>query len=180
MIGIFGGSFDPIHVGHLRATIEIKERYDLKSVYFVPCHHHAFGKKFVASDKDRVAMLKLAIANEPDFIVDERELNSNKPSYMIDTLLSFKQELPDEALLLIIGSDNATDFSKWHRAEEIASIAKIVTVNRAEARSAKADIPILDISSTYIRAQIKAKKDIRYLVPDSVFHYIHEHALYEI
>jgi nicotinate-nucleotide adenylyltransferase len=177
MIGIFGGSFDPIHVGHLRAAIEIKERYNLKSVYFLPCHLHAFRKKFIASDKDRVSMLKLAITNEPDFIIDERELNNDKPSYMIDTLLSFKQELPDEELLLIIGSDNKNDFFKWHRAEEILSIAQVIAVNRD---SIQEDTPILEISSTYIRAQIKAKKDIRYLVPDSVFNYIHEHKLYEV
>ena len=177
MIGIFGGSFDPVHVGHLRAAIEIKERYALKSVYFVPCHHHAFGKNFIASNKHRLAMLKLAIAHDPAFIIDERELNSDKPSYMIDTLLSFKQEFPDEALLLIIGSDNKNDFFKWHRAEEILSVAQVIAVNRD---AINGNIPILDISSTYIRDQINAKKNIRYLVPDLVFNYINEHKLYEI
>ena len=171
MIAIFGGTFDPIHLGHLRLALELQEKYKFKSVLFVPCKNPVLKKKPIASLKHRIAMLKLAIKNQPNFSVDESELDRSGPSYMIDTLVNLKEKMPKEKLSLIIGSDAFDNFSQWRCPEDIISLAKLVVVPRDRNET-------LPISSTQIRKQLKIKKSARYLIPDSVWQYIVKHGLY--
>ncbi|HEV2524381.1 MAG TPA: nicotinate (nicotinamide) nucleotide adenylyltransferase [Gammaproteobacteria bacterium] len=171
MIAIFGGTFDPIHLGHLRVALELQEKYKFKSVRFVPCKNPVFKKKPVASLKQRIAMLKLAIKDQPNFMVDESELDRTGPSYMIDTLANIKEEYPKEKLFLILGSDAFDQFSKWRCPDDIISLAKLVVIPRDRNET-------LPISSSQIRKQLKTKKSPRYWVPDSVWQYIVKHGLY--
>lgn len=171
MIAIFGGTFDPIHLGHLRLLIELQEKYKFKSIRLIPCKNPVFKKSPLASLKHRLAMLKLAIKDQPGFVVDESELKRTGPSYMIDTLADLQEKMPKEKFTLILGSDAFEEFSRWRCPEDILTIAQLLVVPRDENKT-------LPISSTQIRKLIKAKKNPRYLIPDSVWKYIIKHGLY--
>lgn len=171
MIGIFGGTFDPIHLGHLRLALELQEKYKFKSILFIPSKNPIFKKNAVASFKHRVAMLKLAVKNQPGFIVDDRDKNRQGPSYMIDTLLDLQMDMPKEKFSLIMGSDAFERFGEWRCPDDIIALAKLVVVPRDPNIT-------LPISATHIRKQLKSKKSSRYLVPDSVWSYIMKHGLY--
>ncbi|HEV2613887.1 MAG TPA: nicotinate (nicotinamide) nucleotide adenylyltransferase [Gammaproteobacteria bacterium] len=171
MIAIFGGTFDPIHLGHLRLALELQEKYKFKSVRFIPCKNPVFKKKPVVSLKHRIAILKLAIKNQPGFIVDESEKDRVGPSYMIDTLVNLKEEMPKEKFSLILGSDAFEHFAQWRCPDDIVALAKLIVVPRDGQTT-------LPISATHIRKQLKAKKSPRYLVPDAVWQYIIKHGLY--
>src|SRR5687768_13270840 len=118
-IGILGGTFDPIHLGHLRMAIELYESLNLARVHLIPCYTPVHRAQTVASAEERLAMVKAAIANEPVLYADDREIKSKKPSYTIDTLLSLKEEFPDTPLCLFVGIDAFLGFLSWHRWEEI-------------------------------------------------------------
>ena len=170
-LGLFGGTFDPIHLGHLRLALELQEKYKFKSVRFIPCKNPVFKKKPLVSLKHRIAMLKLATKNQAGFIVDESEKNRVGPSYMIDTLVNLKEEMPKEKFSLILGNDAFEHFAQWRCPDDIVTLAKLIVVSRDPQET-------LPISSTHIRKQIKTKKSPRYLVPDAVWQYIIKHGLY--
>src|ERR1043165_7745920 len=104
-IGIFGGTFDPIHFGHLRSALEIYQTLDLAEVRFIPCFQPVHRKLPIATPEDRLAMVRSAIAEEPMLTVDDREIQRKGPSYMIDTLEELRKLLPDHPLCLIMGID---------------------------------------------------------------------------
>lgn len=130
MIGIFGGTFDPVHNGHLRVALEVKQSLPLEEIRFIPCANPPHRPPPHASAAQRQAMLQLALYNQPGFVVDDRELVRGGPSYMVDTLQSLHDELPGTTLCLLLGMDAFTFFDSWHRYLQILSLAHIVVMQR--------------------------------------------------
>lgn len=197
LIGVYGGTFDPIHVAHLRVALEVLEALRLSHVRFVlaarPPHRDA--PRTPASL--RLRMLEAAIAGEPRFIADPRELERAGPSYTVDTLASLAEEFPSASLCLLLGMDAFLGLPKWHRWQEVLERSHIVVAHRpgwqAQAAGVLGELirerrtasptdltaapagriyvqPVtqLDISATGLRAAVRNGKDPRYLVPDAV------------
>lgn len=129
-IGIFGGTFDPIHIGHLRTAYEILHDVDLEQIRFVPCRLPPHGKAAQAPAELRLEMLSSAVAEIDGFVVDERELNRGGPSYTVDTLESFRQEVPDRPIGLIVGLDAYLQLHTWHRWRDILGLAHVIVARR--------------------------------------------------
>lgn len=210
MIGIFGGTFDPVHYGHLRSALEVKELFGLSEVRLIPCASPPHRNQPAASALMRLQMLELAVKNRPGLKIDTRELDrhnqlNNVPSYMVDTLRSLRQELPNQSLLLFIGSDAFNSLTTWHQWRQLFDVAHIVVMTRpgfeiqqlddffksrladdkqilAQNRAGKLffqQITQLDISATAIRQMIAKKQNPGFLLPDAVIEYINEHKLYQ-
>lgn len=130
MIGIFGGTFDPVHFGHLRSACEVLEQLDLEEVRLVPCADPAHREPARASARDRLAMVELAAAGTPGLVVDDRELRRPGPSYMVDTLDSIRSEVADVPLCLILGMDALLGLASWHRWQRILELAHIAVMQR--------------------------------------------------
>lgn len=208
-IGILGGTFDPIHMGHLRMALELYETLDLASVHIIPTHQPMYRKAPVASPQHRLAMVKCAVSDEPALIADDREINRKGPTYTIDTLIELKNELPEIPLCLIMGIDAFLNLPSWHRWKEILDFAHIIVAHRPHYQLSPGGIvtdlakehqqheiayihenmaggillrPItaLEISATDIRKQIALGRNPRYLLPDSVYDYIKQNGIYSI
>ena len=130
MIGIFGGTFDPVHYGHLRSALEVKDIFGLSEVRLIPCAQPPHREQPAATALMRLHMLELAIENQPGLIIDTRELNRQGVSYMVDTLKSLRQEFPNEPLLLFIGSDAFNHLKTWHQWQHLFDTAHIVVMTR--------------------------------------------------
>ncbi len=135
MIGIFGGTFDPVHYGHLRSALEVKDIFGLDEVRLIPCASPPHREQPAVTAEMRLQMLELAIKNQPRLKIDTRELDRYKkseqtPSYMVDTLKSLRQEFPAEPLLLFIGSDAFTHLTGWHQWQQLFDYAHIVVMTR--------------------------------------------------
>ncbi len=130
MIGILGGSFDPVHLAHLRTALEVRDLLDLSELRFFPCGQPPHRTSPVATAQQRVAMLRLAIAGETGLIIDEREIQRAGPCYTFYTLQSLREEFPHVPLCLIIGADQFVNFDTWHRWQEILGLAHLVVVYR--------------------------------------------------
>ena len=197
-IGIFGGTFAPIHHGHIRLALELRERLGLERVLFVPSAHPPHRAAPEVPPPRRLEWVRLALAGEPGLAVDDREIRRAGPSYTYDTLAALRQEHGAETpLLLLLGDDAANQLHTWHRWRELFDLAHLVLVERPyeppapapelaaflrgrRAASAAAllarpaggwiaaSIPPLAISSTRIRQLLKAGRSIRGLVPDAV------------
>lgn len=196
-IGIFGGSFDPVHVGHLRPALEILEVLALDEVRFVPAGQSPLRAAPVAPPGLRLRMLKAALRDQPRFVVDERELKRPGPSYTVDTLGELHREFPQALLALIVGMDAFLGFPEWHEWQRLFEYAHVVVAHRpgwsppaagelAEClRGRRADsaaglfaapagrvwlqpVTQFEISSTQVRAMAAAGRDPRYLVPEPV------------
>ena len=193
MIGIFGGSFDPIHNGHIAMAVQAQEQLKLECVFFVPCNIHPFSKQFHSTNVDRLAMLKLALADYASFKLDEREINNCEKSYTYKTVLSFQEEFPEEKIALLIGMDAVAQFEQWHEWEALLDRVTLVVLPRSDVhaviplsitRAARKDTviflknPLVDISSTVVREKCAAQENIETLVAPSVYHYIKQHHLY--
>ncbi|MDF2868366.1 MAG: nicotinate-nucleotide adenylyltransferase [Gammaproteobacteria bacterium] len=207
-IGIFGGTFDPIHFGHLRTALELYERLPLQEVRFLPCQQPVHKSATGADVNNRLAMLKLAIANQPGFTLDTRELERSSPSYMYETLTSIRNEVGNTPLCLICSMDAFINFTSWYRWEAIPELAHLVVATRAN--HAKPLSSLLDsffasrtihdpqslltqaagyllfiettpltISSTAIRQIIKNNLSPSYLLPEKVETYIEKQHLYK-
>lgn len=208
-IGLLGGTFDPIHFGHLRSALEIHQALDLAQVRLIPCYQPVHRKLPVASPEHRLAMVQHAIADEPALTVEDCEILRKGPSFTIDTLEYLQKNCPDTPLCLIMGIDALLGFTSWHRWEDILKIAHLVIAHRPqyqlpqtgiiaellkqrlkhEASELHASIagniffhPVtpLEISATDIRKQIAMRRSPRFLLPDSVYHYIEQHGVYSI
>ena len=132
-IGLLGGTFDPIHFGHLGMAQELAEALALNTVKFIPAAVPPLKSQPSVSAIDRCAMVKLAIANNPDFQLDERELKRTGPSYTLDTLCSLRSELSEQdSLVLFIGSDAFKQFNRWHQWQEIIRLCHIALVARPD------------------------------------------------
>jgi nicotinate-nucleotide adenylyltransferase len=206
MIGIFGGTFDPVHNGHLRSAIEVKEIFGLTEIRLIPSAQPPHRNTPHAPATMRAEMLRLAVTNHPGLIVDTRELDRQGASFMVDTLLSFRHDFTQQPLLLIIGSDAFNQLTSWHQWQRLFDFAHIVvltrpgfTVGRLEDflaerhTSHKQELsgqlagkllfqPItqLDISATKIREMIADKRNPAFLLPDAVLTYIKQHQLYQV
>lgn len=185
-IGVFGGSFDPVHHGHLIVAQEARRALSLTEVRFVPAREQPFkAGRHHAAVEDRLAMLRLAIEGVPGFVADARECRRPGPSYTIDTLRELRTEFPEAALCLLVGADTARDFPQWRDAEAIRRLATLVILTRPGATATLGDlggeqlaVPAIDISATQVRDRARAGESIRFLVPDAVARYIADHRLY--
>lgn len=209
MIGIFGGTFDPIHYAHLRTALEVQQQLELAELRFIPAAIPPHRPQPLASPQQRLDMVRLAILDQPGMTVDGRELEREGPSYMVDTLASLRDELGDVPLVLILGLDALLGLPAWHqwtRLIELAHIvvmerpgvvlpeqgelAELVRAHRSEevARLAQEPagtmlfVPVsqLAISATDIRAQLAAGASPRFLLPDAVLDYILDEGLYGV
>lgn len=130
-IAIFGGTFDPVHVGHLRSAIEVAEYLGLASVRLMPASQPGHRDTPLCPLEQRLEMLRLAVAKEPLLEIDERECNRPGPSYMVDTLVSLREELgPEVPVILALGVDSFLTLSEWYRWQEIIGLAHILVLNR--------------------------------------------------
>ncbi len=205
MIGIFGGTFDPIHYGHLRSALEVKEIFGLTEVRLIPSAQPPHREQPAATALMRLQMLELAVKNQPGLIIDTRELNRNGVSYMVDTLKSLRKEFKDEPLLLFVGSDAFNHLKTWYQWQHLFDFAHIVVMTRPgfnilnldeffKARLANEitelahnlegklyfqQVTQLDISATAIRDMIMEQRNPGFLLPDTVIAYIRQHKLYQ-
>jgi nicotinate-nucleotide adenylyltransferase len=129
-VGFFGGTFDPIHFGHLRTALELLNHLHLSEVRFTPCGQPPHGKTPTAPAALRLDMVKAAIASQPGFVVDERELNRTGPSYTVESLEALRAESGSRSLGLIVGMDAFADIGSWHRSEDILRLAHIIVARR--------------------------------------------------
>jgi nicotinate-nucleotide adenylyltransferase len=182
-IGIFGGTFDPIHHGHLILAREALEALGLESVIFIPAaaSPHKLEQKLAAADA-RMEMVRVAIANETGFNSDAIELNRPPPSYAIDTVEAIRERERDAELFYLVGEDNVERLSTWHRFSELSKMVQFVVLARS---GIKTEHPyrtirrLLDVSATNIRNRVAGGRSIRYLVPPGVEQIIRNRNLYK-
>ncbi|MCK9988180.1 MAG: nicotinate-nucleotide adenylyltransferase [Azoarcus sp.] len=187
MIGLFGGSFDPVHHGHLMVAQVAREALQLPEVRFVPTGVQPLkAAGHLASAADRVAMLRLALASAPGFVVETCEVEREGPSYTVDTLRLLEGREPGEAFILLVGADAARDLPRWREADEILRRAKVAVLTRpghdapaAPWVSAVVPVPALDLSATDLRRRAAAGRSLRYFVPDAVANYVAARGLYK-
>src|SRR6185312_11114396 len=206
-IGIFGGTFDPIHFGHLRPAFELSQALKLAEVRFLPAGNPPHRQVPLASAELRLAMVKAAVAGEKRFVVDDREVRRTGASYSVDTLTELRAEFPDRSLCLMLGMDAFLGLPNWHRWRDLLGLAHIVVAHRpgwkAPTMGPLGEVMVdhgtgtirelhertsgriyvhavtqLEISSTELRQLIVAGRDPRYLVPDEVRHILRESQCY--
>jgi nicotinate-nucleotide adenylyltransferase len=183
-IGVLGGSFDPVHHGHLVAARTLREMLELDLVLLIPAGQQPFKRNgHGASASDRAGMTELAVAGEPGLEVERLEVDRDGPSYTVDTLLALRARWPEAALTLLVGADAAVELPGWRGAERIGELARIMVFTRAGSEPPRSafpvvEIPAVEISSTDIRARVRAGRSIRYLVPEVVRDYIATRSLY--
>jgi nicotinate-nucleotide adenylyltransferase len=207
MIGIYGGTFDPVHIGHLRTAQEVLERLEIPDFRFLPAANPPHRETGVTEARHRLAMLQLATEGQPRFSIDQREFHRAGPSYMVDTLRDLRSEAPASPLLLIIGQDSANSLDRWHRWSELFQLAHIVVMQRPDhagaysielsremkSRSVSSaqslagnthgsvfglEVTQLSVSSSGIRKMMRTGHSPRYLVPDRVLEYIRSERIY--
>jgi nicotinate-nucleotide adenylyltransferase len=188
-IGVFGGTFDPPHIGHLLAASEGLHAFELDRVLFVPAGR-PWQKSTYAPAEDRLMMTTLAIAGHTRFAVSRIELDRRGPTYTVETLEAIAGSFPGSSLFFIAGMDAVADLGTWHRVTELAALADVIAVTRPSAtfdatsvpaewpRVHAMEIPALDVSSTMIRQRVAKGEPIDFLVPDTVARYIREQGLY--
>ncbi len=205
--GVFGGTFDPIHYGHLRTAFEMLQALRFHQVRFIPCGDPPHRGSTFAEAKLRLRLVEVAIAGQDGFVCDDRELQRGGLSYSVDTLISLREEFPNRSLALIVGMDAFLGLPKWHRWDEILGIAHIVVAHRPGWKAPDigplgelisdfgthrvADlhhtshghihihaVTQLEIASTEIRDLVAAGRDPRFLMPDAVRDVIQETGIY--
>jgi nicotinate-nucleotide adenylyltransferase len=181
-IGIFGGTFDPIHHGHLLLARDALEQLRLDSLLFIPAARspHKLGQQPAAADL-RTEMIRAAIEGEPRFCLDELELTRPAPSYSVDTIEELKGREPDSDFVYLIGEDNVAQLPTWHRFAELEKMVQFVVLDRSGLKTAHPYPAVrrhLDISATDIRNRVASGRSIRYLVPPAVEAIIRERQLY--
>ncbi|MFT5366828.1 MAG: nicotinate-nucleotide adenylyltransferase [Candidatus Latescibacterota bacterium] len=191
-VGIFGGTFDPIHMGHLLVGQEVFLQCQLDHMVFMPSgippHKQYEG---LASSQDRAEMVRLALQGSEKFEVSFFELERSGKSYTVETLHALRKELgPGVDLFLIIGADNAVDMRSWYNPEAVLDLAQVLVAERPgfdrnridpvlKAKMQFVKTPLLEISSTEIRKRVQIGSPIRYWVPDAVAEYVFAHNLYQ-
>lgn len=184
MEALFGGSFDPVHIGHLVVAEAAVEQLGV-SVRFLPAREQPFKGAVHAGGADRAAMLDLAVADNPRFAVERLELEMPAPSYTVHTLRALAAREPGNRFMLLVGADAARELPGWFEANALPELADVVAFARAGVEPAQHPlirrtiaVPALDVSATEIRARVRAGRSIRYLVSEPVRRYIAEHGLY--
>jgi nicotinate-nucleotide adenylyltransferase len=180
-IGIYGGSFDPIHHAHLILAREAQETFDLETVIFVLAAQSPF-KDTPTCAALRWRMLKLALDDEPGFSASRLEIDRPEPSYSVETVEILSQEYPGAKLFFLLGEDNLEKLPSWHRFEDLRRLVQFVVLDRSGGRG---DYPYptvrrkIDISATMIRNRVASGRSIRYLVPEAVEELIRQEKLYQ-
>lgn len=206
-IGILGGTFDPVHHGHLRLALELRQTLGLSQMRLMPCHRPVHRGQPQVSSAQRAEMIRLALMDCPELTLDERELRRDEPSYTFDTLRSLRDELgPDVSLLWALGTDAFAALDTWNRWQELLDYTHLVVIERpgfslpqtgavAELLqrhrapvTALSELPagaivlpslrLLDISATDIRGQVAIGESVQFLIPESVRRYILAEGLY--
>lgn len=206
-IGLFGGTFDPIHIGHLRVALELKQRLGLDEMRLLPCHIPPHRYTPVAEPEQRAAMVKLAVADCSELIIDEIELANDEPSFSIHTLEILREQFgPEVSLCLSMGMDSLMNLSTWHRWRELLTLGHIIVAARPKSELPKtgeiadfirqhegdkvslhaqasgsiviAQSSLLPISATAIREMLLQQESPQFLLPDSVLSYIEANGLY--
>jgi nicotinate-nucleotide adenylyltransferase len=187
-VGLFGGSFDPIHVGHLIVAQSAVEDLDLDRLYFIPNASSPLKTRPpIASGRDRLAMIRAAFRGHRAFRVLDLEIRRKGPSYTFDTVAALSGG-GSAKMFFLIGADALLDLARWHRARELARRVTFAVLRRPGSRKARppswagrgveVDAPLIDISSTEIRDRVRRGRSIRYLVPDAVAALITKRKLY--
>ena len=186
-LGVFGGSFDPVHNGHIRAAELVQQALELDQVIFVPAGKQ-WQKNSTTSAADRLSMLRLALADHSGFVVSEIDIARGGNTYTIDTLRELQDEHQGDKLFFILGTDALSGIESWKNADELLDKAQFVVVSRpgselvippiAKGRVWSLEIPALDISSTDFREKFGLGTDYEALLPERVLTYIREHNLY--
>jgi nicotinate-nucleotide adenylyltransferase len=184
-IGILGGTFDPPHHGHLLIANEVLSALDLDEIWFMPNqeppHKH---KSESISNEERLEMLRLAIEGNHQFRVTTIELERQGPSFTVETMRIIRETYKDDQFYFIIGADMIEYLPKWHKINELVELVQFVGVERPEYSHDTSfpviyvDVPAMEVSSSIIRERLKKGKTVRYLLPDSVIHFIEENHLY--
>jgi len=187
-IGLFFGSFNPVHIGHLAIANYMVEFTDLQQLWFVISPHNPFKpKRTLLADHHRKMLMELAVGDEPRFRISDIEFYMPKPSYTIDTLTWLKEKYPSHTFVILMGSDGLPTFNKWKNYRMIEEGYQRYVyprtgypVNQADHKNITVvDAPLLEISSSFIREAISNGKDIRYFLPEKVFDYILEMQFYQ-
>jgi nicotinate-nucleotide adenylyltransferase len=181
-LGLYGGSFDPIHHGHLILARQALEDLSLDRVIFIPAAESPFKPNSSgASAADRLAMVSLAAQCEPAFFVDPVELERKAPSYTIDTARTYHAQYPDDTLFFLVGEDHVEALVKWNEFEVLNQLVHFAILSRSDL-PLKVEYPVVrrrfDLSATEIRNRVANNLPISYLVPEKVLHYIEERKLY--
>ena len=186
-IGVMGGTFDPIHHGHLVAASEVAQSFDLDEVVFVPTGR-PWQKDDVTESEHRYLMTVIATASNPQFTVSRVDVDCAGPTYTIDTLRDLKQQRPGAELFFITGADAVAQILSWRNHQQLWDLAHFVAVSRPghvlnteglpSENVSQLEIPALSISSTDCRARVRRGHPVWYLVPDGVVQYIAKHHLY--
>jgi nicotinate-nucleotide adenylyltransferase len=206
MIGIYGGTFNPVHYGHLRTALEVKEQLALREMRLIPCRLPVHRTEPVVSADLRLAMLELAVAHTPGLCVDDRELLRSGPSFMVDTLQSIRSEQGDTPLLLVLGADAFANLESWHNWQQLLTYAHIVVMTRpgfdtvpklhpllqsrlienAQLLKQQAAgwlffqrVSLLEISASQIRHMLTTHSSAQFLLPDNVLAFIQAHQLFQ-
>ena len=195
-LGVFGGTFDPVHTGHLVAAETARQAADLDSIMFVPAGEPWLKDgEVVGAKKDRMRMVELAIDGNNRFIGSDMEMRRPGQTYSADTLEALRDQRPGDQLFLIVGMDALDDFGRWSRPQRILKLATLLGIarpgyNRPDPPNLEdiwpgvsrdvivAEGPLLDVSSTDIRGRLGRGASVRYLVPEVVERYIYENGLY--
>ena len=207
-VALLGGTFDPVHNGHLRAALEVRERFGLAEIRLLPAGSPPHRSAPQASSGHRLAMLQRVAASHPGLRIDDREVRRPGYSYMVDTLAEIRAEAGSSPVLLAIGQDAANGLDRWHEWERLFGLAHLVVMCRPDSRADYSEalndqlerrfrsdpldlleapagricsigITQLDISATTIREIIRAGRSPAFLVPAGVADYLHEHRLYQ-
>jgi nicotinate-nucleotide adenylyltransferase len=188
-LGVCGGTFDPVHYGHLAIAEEARQQFSLDAVLFIPSGEPPHKPRWQADAELRYQMVQLATADHPAFYVSRIEIDRSGPSYTAETLRALHRQYPRAHLFFIMGADSALDFHRWRDPLEITQLAQVIAATRPGfSLEALGDTPLpiaplpmpgLDISSTDLRARIRAGNSVRYLVPNAVAAFIEKMGMYE-
>ena len=208
MIGVFGGTFDPIHFGHLRPMLEVRDSIGLEQVRIIPCGQPPHREGPAAAAEQRWAMVQLATRGVRGFVPDDREMRRKGPSYMVDTLTSLREDFAGKPLCLVLGMDSFLGLTGWHRWQHLTELAHLVVMTRPgwewsddgelgrmvedsltgnagdladspSGRTCFCEVSALDISSTRIRELIRDGRSVRFLLPETVREYLETNAIYK-
>ncbi len=188
-VGLFFGSFNPVHVGHMVLANYMLANTDLERIWFIVSPHNPLKQKnSLLHERDRLQMVTLAIGDNNKMKASNIEFKLSQPSYTVNTLAHLKEKYPSHDFVLIMGADNLENFHKWKNYEEILKQYELYVYPRPDANGGLlmdhkkvtlVNAPLMELSSTEIRKAIKEKKDVRYFVPPAAWEYLKESHFYE-